>query len=140
TPVDTKRPACFRDGWRARTRFSGDMTMRLRATFLAGLFLATAFPALAQECGGDFETWKQGVSAEATAAGIGVAGHAALAAATIDEKVLARDRRQGVFTQTFVEFSGRMISDYRLKNGAANLKKYAEVFARAEREFGVQPA
>ena len=114
--------------------------MRLRSTLLAGLFLSAAFPALAQECGGDFREWKQGVSAEATEAGIGAAGHAALAAATIDDKVLARDRRQGVFTQTFIEFSGRMISDYRLKHGAANLKKYADVFARADREFGVQPA
>ena len=51
--------------------------------------------------------------------------------------MLDRDRAQGVFTQTFVEFSGRMINDYRLKNGAANLKKYADVFARAEQEFGV---
>jgi lytic murein transglycosylase len=113
--------------------------MRLRSTFLAGLFVFTAIvPALAQECGGDFQAWKEGVSAEATAAGIGEAGHKALAAAAIDEKVLARDRQQGVFTQTFVQFSGRMISDYRLKQGAANLKKYADVFARADREFGVQ--
>lgn len=115
--------------------------MRLRSTLLAGLFLsAVSFPASAQECGGDFAAWKEGVSTEATEAGIGADGHAALAAATIDEKVLARDRRQGVFTQTFIEFSGRMISDYRLKHGAANLKKYADVFARADREFGVQPA
>ena len=52
-------------------------------------------------------------------------------------KVLQRDRAQGVFTQTFAEFAGRMINDYRLKNGAANLKKYAEVFARSEQESGV---
>ncbi len=113
--------------------------MRLRSTMLAVFFLsAAAMPALAQSCGGDFQAWKEGVSAEATAAGIGEAGHKALAAATIDEKVLARDRRQGVFTQTFIQFSGRMISDYRLKQGAANLKKYADVFARADQEFGVQ--
>src|SRR5262249_19616930 len=48
-----------------------------------------------------------------------------------------RDRAQGVFSQTFAEFSSRMISDYRLKQGAANLRKYADVFARAEQEFGV---
>ncbi len=64
-------------------------------------------------------------------------GPAALADAQIDEKVLERDRAQGVFTQTFVEFSYRMINEYRLKQGAANLKKYADVFARAEQEFGV---
>jgi lytic murein transglycosylase len=93
--------------------------------------------AQAPDCGGDFETWKQGVAAEAKAAGVGATGLAALEAATIDDKVLARDRAQGVFTQTFNEFAGRMISAYRLKHGAANLKKYADVFSRAEREFGV---
>ncbi len=51
--------------------------------------------------------------------------------------MLKRDRAQGVFTQTFAEFSNRMINDYRLKQGAANLKKYADVFARADQEFGV---
>ena len=78
-----------------------------------------------------------GSQAEATPAGVGETGPRALAGAQIDPKVLERDRAQGVFTQTFAEFSGRMISDYRLKQGAANLKKYADVFARAEQEFGV---
>ncbi|MHB9399428.1 lytic murein transglycosylase [Mesorhizobium sp. RSR380A] len=112
---------------------------RLRSGLLAGLLLgATAMPAGAQECGGDFETWKQGVAAEARAAGVGAVGLDALEAATIDDKVLARDRAQGVFAQTFIQFSNRMISAYRLKQGAANLKKYAEVFARADQQFGVQ--
>ncbi|MBZ9675851.1 lytic murein transglycosylase [Mesorhizobium sp. ES1-1] len=114
--------------------------MHLRLHALAALFMcATALPAMAQQCGGDFETWKQGVATEAKAAGAGAVGLAALEAATIDEKALARDRAQGVFTQTFIEFSNRMISAYRLKQGAANLKKYAEVFARAHQQFGVQP-
>ncbi|RUV17104.1 lytic murein transglycosylase [Mesorhizobium sp. M7A.F.Ca.MR.245.00.0.0] len=114
--------------------------MRLRSKVLAAALTlcATALPAMAQECGGDFETWKQGVAAEAKAAGVGTAGLDALEAATFDDKVLARDRAQGVFTQTFVEFSNRMISAYRLKQGAANMKKYADVFARADQQFGVQ--
>ncbi|ESX05384.1 lytic transglycosylase [Mesorhizobium sp. LSJC268A00] len=112
---------------------------RLRSGLLAALLLgATAMPAAAQECGGDFETWKQGVAAEAKAAGVGAVGLNALEAATIDDKVLARDRAQGVFAQTFIQFSNRMISAYRLKQGAANLKKYAEIFARADQQFGVQ--
>ena len=61
----------------------------------------------------------------------------ALRGARIDQRVLQRDRAQGVFNQTFNEFAGRMINSYRLKNGAANLKKYADTFARAEAEFGV---
>ncbi|MBZ9982901.1 MULTISPECIES: lytic murein transglycosylase [unclassified Mesorhizobium] len=113
--------------------------MRLRPQALAVLFLcATALPAMAQECGGDFETWKQGVAAEAKAAGVGAVGLEALEDASFDERALARDRAQGVFTQTFIEFSNRMISAYRLKQGAANMKKYADIFARADQQFGVQ--
>jgi len=113
--------------------------MPLRSEILAALLLmALAAPAAAQECGGDFEAWKQGVAAEAKAAGVGAVGLDALEDATIDDKVLARDRAQGVFTQTFIEFSNRMIAPYRLKQGATNLKKYADVFARADQEFGVQ--
>lgn len=111
--------------------------MRLRFGLLAALLLS-AVPAAAQQCGGDFEAWKQGVAAEARAAGVGAAGLDALENATLDEKALVRDRAQGVFTQTFIEFSNRMISSHRLKQGAANLQKYAEVFARADREYGVQ--
>ncbi|RWP06499.1 lytic murein transglycosylase [Mesorhizobium sp.] len=113
--------------------------MRLRLEILAALFLAaTAAPAAAQQCGGDFQAWKQGVVAEAKNAGVGTAGLEALETAALDGKVLARDRAQGVFTQTFIEFSNRMISAYRLKQGAVILKTYADVFARADREFGVQ--
>ncbi|WP_214469837.1 lytic murein transglycosylase [Mesorhizobium sp. dw_380] len=114
--------------------------MRLRSKVLAAALTlcATALPAVAQECGGDFETWKQSVAAEAKAAGVGAVGLDALEDAAFDERALARDRAQGVFTQTFIEFSNRMISAYRLKQGAANLKKYADVFARADQQFGVQ--
>lgn len=114
--------------------------MRLHSIVLAALLSATTGSAMAEQCGGDFNAWKQGIASEAGSAGVGQAGLAALEAATIDPKVLARDRSQGVFSQTFVQFSGRMISDYRLKQGAANLKKYADVFARADQQFGVQPA
>ncbi|TPK79112.1 lytic murein transglycosylase [Mesorhizobium sp. B2-4-12] len=113
--------------------------MRLRSQALAALLLcATALPAMAQECGGDFETWKQAVAAEAKAAGVGAVGLDALEDAAFDPRALARDRAQGVFTQTFIEFSNRMISAYRLKQGAANMKKYAGIFARADQQFGVQ--
>ena len=88
-------------------------------------------------CGGDFEAWKQGVAAEAKAAGVGQVGLDALEAATVDDKVLARDRAQGVFSQTFIQFSGRMISAYRLKQGKARLEKYADIFARADQQYGV---
>lgn len=112
--------------------------MKSRTAALALLAAMAATPALAQECGGDFDAWRAAVATEARAAGVGDTGLAALERASVDRKVLERDRAQGVFTQSFIEFSSRMISDYRLKQGAANLQKYADVFARAEQEFGVQ--
>lgn len=99
--------------------------------------LAAIFPAAAQECGGDFAVWKDGVAAQARDAGVGERGLAALRGARLDQRVLARDRAQAVFTQSFIEFSGRMINEYRLTNGAAKLKTHADVFARAERDYGV---
>ncbi|MDI6028003.1 lytic murein transglycosylase [Corticibacterium sp. UT-5YL-CI-8] len=113
------------------------MTSRVRI-LAAVLMMAVASPAMAQECGGDFQAWKKTMGDEARAAGVSERGLEALAAVEIDPKVLQCDRAQGVFSQTFAQFSDRMISAYRLKNGAANLQKYSDVFARADKEFGVQ--
>ncbi|MEO4000178.1 lytic murein transglycosylase [Mesorhizobium sp. CAU 1732] len=110
--------------------------MRTLVAALATVLAATA-PTLAQQCGGDFEAWRAEIANEARAAGVGDTGLAALANARLDQRVLDRDRAQGVFTQTFTEFAGRMINDYRLTNGAANLRKYADVFAKAEQDYGV---
>lgn len=85
-------------------------------TFLAG-------PSFAQTCGGDFNAWMDGMRAEAQAAGVGERGLEALAGVQMDTRVLSRDRAQGVFAQNFIEFSSRMVSGYRLKQGAANLTK-----------------
>lgn len=109
------------------------------AAIAVSLVLASAMPALAVECGGDFEAWKKGFEAEAGQEGIGPKGQQALDDAAVDANVIKRDRAQGVFAQTFVEFSTRMVNGYRLKQGAANLEKYADVFARAEAEYGVPP-
>ncbi len=101
------------------------------------LTLATAGPALAQQCGGDFSAWRAGVAQEAQAAGVGQRGLAALDNARVDERVLSRDRAQGVFTQTFTEFAGRMINSYRLEQGGSLLRRHADLFAKAERDYGV---
>src|SRR5690606_4366537 len=61
----------------------------------------------------------------------------ALAGAQIDQKVLSRDRAQGVFRQTFLEFSQRTVSQARLDIGRRKLQELSSTFARAENEFGV---
>jgi lytic murein transglycosylase len=114
------------------------MNKALRHALPLALLFASTGLAQAQQCGGDLATFLEGVQAEAIAAGTPpeLAGRA-LAGAAIDQKVLSRDRSQGVFRQTFLEFSGRTVSQGRLDNGRQKIKEYAEVFARAEQEYGV---
>ena len=104
------------------------------------MLLASATPAIALECGADFDSWKSVIEQEARASGVGERGLGALRAARIDPRVLQRDRAQGVFTQTFTEFAGRMINQYRLTHGGNHLKQRADVFAKAESEYGVPGA
>ncbi|PKA43136.1 lytic murein transglycosylase [Rhizobium sullae] len=91
-------------------------------------------------CGGDLAEFLAGVKADAIAAGASAeAADKALAGAQIDPKVLSRDRAQGVFKQTFLEFSQRTVSQGRLDIGRQKLKQFSDVFARAERDYGVAP-
>lgn len=95
-----------------------------------------AAPAVA--CGGDLTAFLQGVKDEALAKGIPAdAVDRALAGAAIDQKVLSRDRAQGVFRQTFLEFSKRTVSQSRLDIGRKKLQDLSDVFNRAEQEYGV---
>ncbi len=116
------------------------MNSRLVRRFGPALALGTllASTASAEQCGGDLSAFLAGVKAEAIAKGLSAeAADKALAGAQIDQKVLSRDRAQGVFRQTFTEFSQRTVSKARLDLGAKKIKEYASVFKRAEDEFGV---
>ena len=106
------------------------------------LSLSIAFPSFAQNvpCGGSFSDFMQGIKAEALAAGYDPAAvDAVVRSARQDQKVLSRDRAQGVFRQTFLEFSQRSVSSYRMTKGAQNMERYSATFNRARSEFGVPP-
>ena len=94
---------------------------------LAAMFAAT--PASAQQCGGNFNAWLAGVKQEAAASGVSKRALGVLSQVGRDSRVISRDRKQGVFAQTFRQFSGRMVSQNRLDHGARNLKKHARIFA-----------
>ena len=57
---------------------------------------------------------------------------------TMDPGIIARDRRQGFFAQSFSAFSSKLISKNRLQSGAAQLKKHAALLAKVEEKYGVQ--
>ncbi|GKY86918.1 lytic murein transglycosylase [Sinisalibacter aestuarii] len=54
-----------------------------------------------------------------------------------DQRTLGADRAQGIFTTGFIEFSRKLISQYRIDTGRAKLSQYDSVFDTIERQFGV---
>lgn len=103
---------------------------------------APAAPAAPQQvekpaCETDLGQWIEDLAAEARADGVGEKGIAELHKASIDQKVLSRDRSQSVFNLTFTEFSKRLISEARLKKGRENLLKHAPTFRKVEEAYGV---
>ncbi|MCQ0989995.1 lytic murein transglycosylase [Jiella marina] len=109
---------------------------RLAASF--ALLLAGTAGVSAQQCGGDFSAFLEGVRQEALAKGLSQSAvDAAVSDMRIDQKVLARDRSQGVFAQDWRQFATRMVNAYRLQQGKANLRKYSDTFDRVEAETGV---
>ena len=99
--------------------------------FAPHAFAACASPA-------EFGRWLQGFKKEAVAQGISPrTASYALDGLSYDPATIAKDRGQGVFAQSFLQFSGRMVSSNRLQVGNALLKKYADTFGRIEQQYGV---
>jgi lytic murein transglycosylase len=109
------------------------------AAALAGTVLMTAAPALAAQCNakGGFPAFIAEFKKEAAGKGISPRGLAALDGVTVDPTVLSLDKRQGVFRQSFEQFSARMISRDRLTKGAKLMQQYASQIKRVEDKYGV---
>ena len=110
--------------------------MRFLAPLLLSLSIGTA--AHAQQCGGDFGAFVQGLRAEAAQQ-----GHSAEAIdgffrhASFYQRALDADRRQGIFQVPFTDFARRLISQGRMENGRRNADRQAATFAEIQRRFGV---
>jgi lytic murein transglycosylase len=90
---------------------------------------------------GTFEQWMARFRQEAQASGISPTTISrALDGVTYDPAVIRRDHGQGVFQQSFLQFSDRMTNKNRFQNGLVQLKKNAQLFARIEQQFGVPPS
>ena len=87
---------------------------------------------------GSYDAWLAAFEREALAQGISQRTIAAAAPSlTYDQKIVYIDRGQRVFSQTFLEFSGRMAAAYRIQRGQALIQSNAATFARIEQQFGV---
>ncbi len=123
--------------------------LTLAALFLApGLLPAWAEPAVPppskpRNCQNDvpFSRWIVDFKKEAVADGIKPQTlEATIGGMTPDQSVIGRDRKQGFFNQTFLEFYGKLATNNRYQTGRSYLQKHAPIFARAEKEFGVPGA
>jgi len=115
------------------------MTVRLFLPAVAIAMLAlSGTSAPAASCGsGSFDAWLSEFKTEAAAKGISQnAITAGLNGVALDQGVLSRDRSQKVFSQSFEEFSGRMVPP-RLLRGSNMLKQYGSVLSRIEQTYGV---
>jgi lytic murein transglycosylase len=109
-----------------------------KAFAISAVLWIPAAPALAAPCGsGSFGAWLDDFKTEAAAKGISQPAIASgLAGVTLDPAVLSRDHSQRVFSQSFEEFSGRMVPP-RLTRGANLMKQYGSVLGRIEQSYGV---
>ena len=90
---------------------------------------------------GSFDRWLATFRKDALAGGISARTVSrVLDDMTMDPGVIARDRKQGFFAQGFIAFSSKLISQNRIQNGRNRMNKYRDVFARAEKEYGVPAA
>jgi lytic murein transglycosylase len=110
----------------------------LKACAVGAILVMPGASALAATCGtGNFQGWLDEFKTEAAAKGISQSAIASgLNGVTLDQGVLSRDRSQKVFSQSFEDFSGRMVPP-RLTRGANMMKQYGSVLGRIEQSYGV---
>ncbi len=114
------------------------IVMASLALALASVLVAS--PAQAASCHPEasFAAWLADFEHEAVATGISEHTiHVALDNVRFDPAIVRKDRSQGVFTQDFLTFAGRMVDGYRLRLGISKIAKYKDTFARIEKQFGV---
>jgi lytic murein transglycosylase len=115
-------------------RRAGAAAALLASVWVAGPALAA--PSCQNQ--GTFERWLEGFRQEAASKGIPRNAIAtALENVTYDPNVVRRDRGQGVFQQSFLQFSDRMTAQYRYLNGLKQMKNHAALLSRIEQRFGV---
>ena len=115
---------------------------RLVAPAVAVFGLAIPLPVTGDEnvpCGGPFPAFVDGLKAEALAGGFDrPAVEEFFAGVVHDPDTIRRDRAQGIFRKSFIEFSKLVMAEYRIVQGAEFGKDHSSVFDRVEDVYGVQ--
>lgn len=112
---------------------------KLAAAALAAL-MAVSGAASAATCGNSakgFDGFIKQFRKEAAAQGVGARGLSALDGVQYQPAIIKKDRSQSVFSQSFLQFQARMVSDYRIKEGRAILQRDKKLFNAIQQRYGV---
>ncbi|MEQ1663265.1 MAG: lytic murein transglycosylase [Thiobacillus sp.] len=102
------------------------------------VYLLLALTCASAHAQSDFNTWLAAFRADAVAQGIRPATlDTALAGVTLSERVIALDRRQPEFLNTFADYLGRRITPAQVARGQARLAEHAALFDAVEQRHGV---
>ena len=116
------------------------MRAHLLACSAALALFAALGPARAAGCSdpGGFPAWLEQFKQEAVGEGISEQTvESALGGVSYDRSTISHDRGQKVFTQSFEQFSARMANGFRISKGKSLLRRYADLFARIDQQYGV---
>ena len=111
--------------------------MRFPAVFLIAM-LAASPGAANVTCGGSLSQFLTAMKKEAVSKGHDRATvNRFFANARLDPNVIKADRQQGIFRMSFIDFSRRVISKYRLDQGRRFAKELDGLFDAIEQKYGV---
>jgi membrane-bound lytic murein transglycosylase B len=118
-------------------------TIARRQLLKSALFGAATFsfgaPAFAQSAAQPFEQWVGAFHAKAAAKGISDATYQrVMGNLKPDTSVFKEIRSQPEFNQQLWQYINRRVSDWRIQTGQDRLKEFAPLFARIEKDFGVE--
>lgn len=113
--------------------------LRFVAILTGAAIAVAATPAFAAQCNhkGGFPGFLNDFKKEAGSKGISKRSLDSLDGLTVDDKVLASDRRQHIFKLSFEEFSAKLISKPRFAKGQQMMKEHADALKKIEKTYGV---
>ena len=105
---------------------------------LAGALAAYSAPTWAQGSKSGFEQWVEAFRARARARGVSDATYTrVMSNIKPDTAVFELNRSQPEFKEQVWQYLNRRVSDWRITTGKEKAKEYAPLFARIEKDYGV---
>jgi lytic murein transglycosylase len=118
-----------------------DRRALLRAAAATGALIGMGGALRAQTASQTFVQWVEAFRTRARARGISDATYSrVMGSLKPDLRVFAQQRSQPEFNEQLWQYLNRRVSDWRLTTGKERAREFAPLFARIERDFGVERA